>query len=101
MEASFDPQSFKALKAKTLIVASDKLAAPQDEILSKTFAKLVAAEEFMILPDSRHMTFLQACKPNVKFDDPELIILCADGEKKLHLQQIIKEKILQFFRSNL
>lgn len=101
LEASFDPASFKTLRAKTLILAAEKLAAPQDEILSKDFAKLVSKDEFEILPGSYHMTFLQACKPGVEFDDPELVVLCANGEKKLKLQQATREKTLKFFKSNL
>ncbi|MES2856868.1 MAG: hypothetical protein V4692_13445 [Bdellovibrionota bacterium] len=95
--ASFEPSSFKKLSAKPLVIAAEKLHEPQDEIQSKDFAKHLSKDEFEILPGSYHMTFLQPCLPGVELEDAELQVLCANGQKKIEMQDAAIKKTLSLF----
>lgn len=99
MVQSFEPKSLKNLKTKTLLFIADKLNAPQDEIFSKNFVALLPAKAVEIVPNSYHMTFLQACKPDYPKDDPELREICLGSEEKIKLQGEITKRVLDFFTS--
>lgn len=97
---SFQPESFKKIK-NTLVWIAPKLASPQDEIFSKDFLKLLGSGQAEVIPDSDHMTFLQACKPGLPIEeDAELKELCHDTEKKLRLQTQISQQAIHFLRES-
>jgi predicted dienelactone hydrolase len=99
MAQSFEPKSLKNLKTKTLLLIADKLKAPQDEIFSKNFVGFLPAKAVEIVPNSYHMTFLQACKPDYPKDDPELREICLRSEEKIKMQGEIAKRVLEFFNS--
>ncbi len=95
---SFDPTSFKKMTAKSLVLAAEKLNTPQDEIYSKDFLKLLPSQT-EVVPNSFHMTFLSACKPDFPADDPELKELCVGNEQKLRIPKDVSAKTLAHFQS--
>lgn len=94
---SFDANSLKNMKAKTLVLIADKVNEPENEIHSRDFLKLMPTPTSEVVPNSIHMTFLTACKTVRPEDDPEEKELCAKNEDKLRIQKEVSEKTLAFF----
>ncbi|MCX6119829.1 MAG: hypothetical protein NT027_20025, partial [Proteobacteria bacterium] len=97
MAQSFEPSTLKNMKPKTWLFIADKLNAPQDQIHSKDFIGMMPANATQVVPNSYHMTFLQACKPGIPLDDPELKELCLNTEEKIRIQNDVAKKTLEFF----
>ena len=97
---SFKAESLRKLKAKPLLFIAEKLAVPQDELYSKEFARYLPSISVETVPGSFHMTFMNACKPGLPPDDPELKELCAGNDQKLRIQKEVAEKSLAFFRNS-
>ena len=93
---SFDPPSFKQLRAKALLFIAERINTPHDEIFSKEFSHFLPADMHQVVPRSFHMTFLQACKPGFPKDDPELKELCIENDLKVRLQKEIAHRTLAF-----
>ncbi len=98
MSRSFEDSSFKKLTGKPYLLLAEKNHAPQDEIYSKEFLNKLPAGEVEVVPNSFHMTFLQACRPDYPKDDPELKELCIDNDAKLRIQNTVAQKSLAFFQ---
>jgi predicted dienelactone hydrolase len=97
---SFNPQTLRQVKAPLVLIAS-KLAVPQDEIFSMDFLKLLGPGQAEVVPNSTHMTFLEACRPGLENDDdPELKELCAKTERKLQIQKNVARRTLQFLQNS-
>jgi len=100
---AFDPggsqwflrESLENLKTKARIFVRDKLAHPQDEILSQEFLKLLPSST-EIVPNAVHFTFLQACKANFPAKDPELSELCFQNDLKIKIQKSVGDRTLDF-----
>lgn len=99
--ASFDPETLKAISDRALVFVAARLNAPQDEINSKDFLNLLPAASVKLVPNSFHMTFIQACKPKYPKDDPELAELCIENAKKLSIQKKVVAEIFEFFAKKL
>jgi predicted dienelactone hydrolase len=97
---SFHPATLGKLNAKAIVFVADRLNAPQDEIYSKEFVKLLPSGAVEVVPNSIHMSFISACKQDFPKDDPELRELCADNEQKLKIQTDIAAKSLRFFHKS-
>jgi predicted dienelactone hydrolase len=97
MAQSFEPNSLKNLKIKAMLLIADKLNSPQDQIFSKNFLELLPAKAAEIVPNSYHMTFFQACRPDFPKNDPELREICIRSEEKVKAQGEIAKRILEFF----
>lgn len=95
---SFETGSLKNINA--LIFIADKLETPFDEAFSKEYLKLLPSKSELV-PNTYHMTFLQACKPGLeKSGDPELAVLCAGNDKKIDVQNMVAHKSVVFFKKS-
>lgn len=97
---SFETDSLKQMRAKPFVWVADRLMTPQDEIFSKDFLKDLPKGSAEILPQSVHMTFLQACKPGVSSENDELKLICDGDLQKIKHQKEVAQKTLDFFRNS-
>lgn len=98
---SFETTSLKKLKSKPLLFIADKMNTSHDQIMAKEFKRYLPKTAVRIVPDSYHMTFLQACRPDFPTEDPELAELCVENDRKIKIQKKVADASVEFFRANL
>jgi predicted dienelactone hydrolase len=99
-DRSFRTESFKYLKSKPMLFLAGKMNTSHDQILAKEFSRYFPTNEVEIVPDSFHMTFLQACKSDYPKDYPELAELCVENDKKIQIQKRVADLSLEFFKKS-
>ncbi|MGZ5278636.1 MAG: alpha/beta hydrolase family protein, partial [Pseudobdellovibrionaceae bacterium] len=94
---SLQSASVGKLGERAFVFVAEKLAAPQDEIHSRDYLKLLAGNA-EIVPNSVHMSFLMVCKDGLPLDDVEIQQLCSDRDQKLRIQKEVAKKSFLFFQ---